>query len=490
MQLVDLLARLYETEQKSRLIVAEAGLDTIKIKFNGSSAEIWSSIISEAEKHDKVFKLVEIAFQQHKPRNLDLFNALEHYIRILISHPQDGQKALGSRCHQWEQHVDKLLKLSLPLSHDEIERAYAITPRATTPLPLIKDETKRFVWIVEQLEQDNFIDGTTPPLLEFVDVLARYIENNHLDHWIQQGCDICKLARGDLAGRQNGAEEAVIIIAIHRERDKYRLQGWVHLPNNQYIRISHGNATYTQGQLTEPVNMLFREGLRKVPVVDRVGVEFFLPRQLLAEPFHTWKLIDLPPPPDEEAIDSPILLELCRKHSVVVRSTERALLRETHDTKKADEQRVRRERWRDKWRRLKEMTVEDGSIFKLEPTEDFNEEWWDNLYAALHDPVTLCLAETRPLLEKANLTTRVCWHLIDAGLPAGVWLATKAEHSGDVYDQVETLIVGRLSELPKRVITHRKSKGKHILREMLILFWDSYDRQPRDLEDDQLELVP
>ncbi len=65
----DVLAVLYDDENKSRRVVDDAGLNALNIKFSSSALDFWHDILRQAEKSQKVDDLLDIAFKDYKQNN-------------------------------------------------------------------------------------------------------------------------------------------------------------------------------------------------------------------------------------------------------------------------------------------------------------------------------------------------------------------------------------------------------------------------------------
>jgi hypothetical protein len=75
-QLNDVLGELEPREESIRRIIRDAGLKESMIPFNGSALDIWSNVIDEARKRNKVDNLVNSALKKH-PGNDFLISAID-----------------------------------------------------------------------------------------------------------------------------------------------------------------------------------------------------------------------------------------------------------------------------------------------------------------------------------------------------------------------------------------------------------------------------
>jgi V8-like Glu-specific endopeptidase len=75
-ELRDVLAELYETTGRARVIVAEAGLNPAFIAFADNARETWYNILAEASKEGKDAALIEVARKDY-PGNVALARAAE-----------------------------------------------------------------------------------------------------------------------------------------------------------------------------------------------------------------------------------------------------------------------------------------------------------------------------------------------------------------------------------------------------------------------------
>src|SRR4051812_40400128 len=73
-----ILQFLYETEVSARRVVAEAGLDSSAILFSTSAKDNWFAIFNEAQKHERVDVLIEVALRDF-PNRADLRKACNTY---------------------------------------------------------------------------------------------------------------------------------------------------------------------------------------------------------------------------------------------------------------------------------------------------------------------------------------------------------------------------------------------------------------------------
>ncbi len=85
--LVDLLAELYDTKEKSYTVVDQANLDRGLITFSDRAVDNWNSILSEAKNQDKLEALVEAACQRYKNKRPVLIALL----KVRIGSPANAQ---------------------------------------------------------------------------------------------------------------------------------------------------------------------------------------------------------------------------------------------------------------------------------------------------------------------------------------------------------------------------------------------------------------
>lgn len=77
----DVLAALYSNEQNARVIIADAGLDLIKITFNGPPRAYWHNILTEASHQNQLDRLLVIALGDYRG-NRPLEDAYVAYTRL------------------------------------------------------------------------------------------------------------------------------------------------------------------------------------------------------------------------------------------------------------------------------------------------------------------------------------------------------------------------------------------------------------------------
>src|SRR2546423_580228 len=75
--LITLLAGLYPKRNRARFIVRRMSLDPIFINFGGAPIDFWTRIVEEANNHDKVPDLIEVAKKDFPNIN---FDALEQQL--------------------------------------------------------------------------------------------------------------------------------------------------------------------------------------------------------------------------------------------------------------------------------------------------------------------------------------------------------------------------------------------------------------------------
>jgi hypothetical protein len=80
--LLDLLAGLYGTKERSYTIIDAAKLDRTLIEFSDRAVDNWNSILSEAKEQDKLEALVEVVCQQYENKRTSLLTLLQVWIGV------------------------------------------------------------------------------------------------------------------------------------------------------------------------------------------------------------------------------------------------------------------------------------------------------------------------------------------------------------------------------------------------------------------------
>jgi hypothetical protein len=92
------LANLYPTEDDSRRVVTEFGLDSAYIRFSDKAINNWSNILKEAHKHNKVQAIIDFAYREY-PEDEELGRIAERMRddRQLVSQLSGGENLVTRR---------------------------------------------------------------------------------------------------------------------------------------------------------------------------------------------------------------------------------------------------------------------------------------------------------------------------------------------------------------------------------------------------------
>lgn len=377
------------------------------------------------------------------------------------------------RMAQWEALLRQLTMLPLRPACKYIQEAYTAVSRATTPLPDIAEPGELLAAAFALLEDIPPLG--LPAVLEFAANLCHYDATTRpiLSDWVARACEIWDASSADLDLRRAQAEEASLLIALVGRHNDYAVHAWIWSATRQFERLHEVSTRYAQEQLGELIAQLYYKAAQKVPNIDRLTVEFFLPRALFTEPVQSWTILDEGLLEDDPPI-ARALHTLFR--TVVVRSTERSF--QPPRSPQADQKLSSiRKRWEQKWRVLRALRDEAGTraypggpVATPTCTEDFEQLAATGLAPTAE---TVCYAETLPPPPQLDRGQLIFRPLIEAGVPAGVWPAAGADRPKGVHQQISRLVAQSLAQLPERL---RALDPK--FKPSVVLFWDNPERIP------------
>lgn len=372
-----------------------------------------------------------------------------------------------AKLKRWEDLVDQLCTIRLDPSHDKVQTAYDSVLRASDPLPSRTSGPGFMQALIRQLNDLSPLNHL-PPLIEFVAALAHYHPQSRplVQQWLTASYGIWETSEDIVAKRRIQAENSSLLIAIIGKSPKYRLRSWLWRTKGD-PEILHESKDHSPESLRKELSQICRRAEAKVPNPNRLCVEFFLPRSLLNEPVHTWPLTTVSIFDDDEDAGSD-LQSIYMRYQVLIRSTERSM--QPAATPEIEEYLTAlRKRWRDRWNRLH---TGDGIVVRATHQSDYHQR----IAAALvPSGQALCYAETITPPDDFDLVRQVMMRLIDAGVPAGIWVSTHVERVLSVYEQIALMVEKPLNQLPSTHLT----LDTH-LKQAVVLFWDNPDRVPEE----------
>ncbi|HEX6346859.1 effector-associated domain 2-containing protein [Umezawaea sp.] len=329
------------------------------------------------------------------------------------------------------------------------------------------------------LEQLNARSDGLPPLVVFVEHLARRLDGPHADQlrdWNDQlarKLDVVDQLRS-LRGRDAEVDppevdvEACLVLRIERhgfDRDTFVLTDW---------RQSHPTGWYPQrgddfkGSLAEiearVADLVEEAEAHWARNADSIRVEFLLPHDLLNLPVDQWKL--------EASTDLPQPLGL--RYQVVLRSLERARTHHWH------------RRWRQRWARLR--SSRDHSVNGVPMTHWCSGKARDlgaleRVLVLREELVSLVLSAPPPPAPATTVDEVVIG--LRSGLPVMIW--HRDDGSRRPFDAAIRPLLKGLGELPEGVRLLRgrapgtvRSTGR--IGGHVSLLWDDPDRPVEPVE--------
>ncbi len=468
------LAYLYDKSDTIPEVLREANIPLQNIVLQSEARSVWSDVLDEATKQDKLFDIIKIARKKYP--NRDVLRDIEASLQglrsgslvILITH--EHIKELGILIGQ----------LSLPA--EKLKKYYYKSVPSVLSIKMNSIFLEETIILIYDLAQMPRQEGGTFPILEFAQTLAsqipslKYNTKLKLQNWIdtiseELGVnDEINFLRKDLekgvsTQRAVITQEARLLVKIEPSKSKkgtYLVQAWLQLEKStgdSTLNIYNESHTYKVENLPDLINRLISESERYILGQGKqLLIELFLPFALFNHDINSWKIIVGPDP-----------LPISTEYPIVIRSWDRVYSKDPITYKK----------WFNKWTQFdKVKTAMEPHFCSLEhcQTKGFSIELSDDI---------ICLALTFAL--PATITSNdsiILRRIISNGMPVAFWPYSQLNEAEDVEQSFKDLHFGcDFSVLPKKIWQKRRmnfANQNHLLHRLVIL-WDDPTRLPPDV---------
>jgi hypothetical protein len=363
------------------------------------------------------------------------------------------------------------------LPQQALTRAYQhFAPPGWPSLPPATDSPALLAWSVEQLGAAPRRHDDRVPLVDFLGALTTMLPADQAGPvriWTAQalahlGIDEATYRPADPAPLAAPVSQRVaLLVQIEPSRFEAghsRLKAWLS-GTRQPPTLRSGDVSLSEAGLRDEVRGLCEEVERICPQCDELCVEFLVPNEMLGLDVEWW-------PVGADFMDD---VPLGIKYRVVVRPLRR------HQARKADV----RQAWARRWAELEQRGGQRCEVAGCLPPQppDLPAVRLDNpgglqLFSLLQlAPSVVCAVAERCLMARAPREGDLLGPLLQAGMPATIWLRGGGEGLADLLARLRGTILGDLPGWVLRLRREAEGLGDpaHVGRRVSLL-WDDARR--------------